>query len=71
MADSTFKVIRKSESTNYWMLKVGKRFHACIKSENYRGDFGSYYSCERFMHEEDFETIADLLAEEMRYMTGR
>tara|TARA_R100001463_G_scaffold96145_10_gene150687 strand:- start:1214 stop:1441 length:228 start_codon:yes stop_codon:yes gene_type:complete len=71
MTSSTFKVIRKSESTYYWMLKVGKRFHACIKLEGEKGDFGSYYSCQRFMYEEDFETVADSLAEEFRYMTGQ
>tara|TARA_R110002167_G_C12545931_1_gene640444 strand:- start:190 stop:405 length:216 start_codon:yes stop_codon:yes gene_type:complete len=71
MKNLTFKVINKSESTYYWMLKVGKQFHACIKvPKGEKGDFGEFYSCGTFTHQEDFETVADSLAEEMRCMIG-
>ena len=64
-------IIKKSQSTNYWMLKVGSVYHACVKlPKGEVGDFGRFYSCQRFLYKYDFETIADSLAEEMRYMTG-
>ena len=67
---ANFNVIRKSEGTNYWLLEVGGVFHACVlvPGELGAGDYGQYMSCGTFSHAEDFETVADDLAEEIRYM---
>ncbi len=69
---ATFNVIRKSEGTNYWLLEVGGVYHACVVvPEDWGvGDYGQYLSCGTFSHSEDFETLADELAEEVRYMTN-
>ena len=69
---TAFNVIRKSEETNYWLLEVGGVFHACVLVPLGCGigDYGQYLSCGTFSHSEDFETLADELAEEVRYMTN-
>lgn len=61
-----YEMIRKSADHNYWLVNVDGRFHATIKVAVGDGDFGPYMSVGTFTHEEDFETIADNLAEESR-----
>ena len=71
MSDATHEHLATSESyPQYHMVEYKGTLHVCMKTDEDMADFGKWFSVGTFSNEEDFETVADNAAEEMRCMVA-